>query len=916
MVMLVLVLGLMPIPGLALISTTSYTSACTNIATPVSYYPFVSYPAAALRRELPPLSHHHDGGPLWPAAGRHLRDVALGSGLLSPPGASLPRPAPLVGRAARRTPTIAGLCVDNFLLQDAALQGLCAPLRGGLYPRSGRHGAALAFLGLGAAGRRVSLHVGGAAVTSLVPSKLVKKMLWPAGSCPGAACGAAEAADGPNGFLCTCSSLLGPAQCAVFALTAVKPSSGACIFGDVMMVLQPAALPLRAAGGVALEEVGLRVPSSPLSSLPSSPCSVVHSPPGVAFGPSQQYLCSITTCVAMPLMPQSLGMLKPWVLLIQSGPPSSGDAYAGKAGTTGLLSGLRKPVGTVYPTPSWSVYGNVCITGRVCLSSAWGSRFQGSCYALPMAMSSNGFHLIDYSLLRRRRRPLDGGCRALKLMTLFFSGSCACLQRFFGMSSAFVVATMGMVLLMENFGQGLYVDSLALLWSFAVGAVFHTVARLLGYQLPPSFSGWLVSGGRELVMIFSSCPGISAALLFWGVLGWQFHSAVAVCLSCNGNVPNCPGDATCPMALALATNLAVMAGGEAVANKVLDMGSGGAPILPLTWLQVLRPSILDALVTVARRAPVGTPQGIRDMSVKEILDALIAGSTSHMDARLELARRVTDPAISSADKTQIKVVCEVLPKASAEGEPHASRSNRMGNAGALQYVFALAMRIVRYLADPTRVSIAGGSSETQGSSSTAATLASIELKRPKSLHDFMHSLTIWQSILSAVGLASAVVLGPFLSDVVHTPMADYGWEVALEHFLLYLQKIDSGCGWALATATSQGSQDTFLHRAIKAAPAPARDTLTPKRPGADPSVGKAEGVKVKFNGKSSSDPNARPCVAFNTGSEHRRLNPDGSCPFRHVCDQWVSDKGPAGKCQMAHARVACTNPLKVADKVE
>ena len=325
-------------------------------------------------------------------AGRHLRGVALGSRLLSPSGASLPRPAPLVGRVARCATAIAGPFVKKILLQEAALQGLCAPLRGGLCLRSGQHGASLAFLGHGAAARPVSLRVGGATVTSLVPSKLVKKMLWPAGSCPGAAYGAAEAVDGPNGFLWTCSSPLGSADCAVFALTAEKTSSGACICGEVMMVLQPAVLPLRAAGGVALEGMGLRVPSSPLSSLPSSPCPVVHSPPGVASGPSHQCLCSITTCVAVPLMPQSLGVLKPWVLLIQSGPPSSGDAYAGKAGTTGLLSGLRKPVGTVYPTPSWSVYDNVCVTGRVCLSSAWGSRFQGSCYALPMAMSSNGFH--------------------------------------------------------------------------------------------------------------------------------------------------------------------------------------------------------------------------------------------------------------------------------------------------------------------------------------------------------------------------------------------------------------------------------------------------------------------------------------------------------------------------------------------
>ena len=131
--------------------------------------------------------------------------------------------------------------MKKILLQEAALQGLCAPLRGGLCLRSGQHGASLAFLGHGAAARPVSLRVGGATVTSLVPSKLVKKMLWPAGSCPGAAYGAAEAVDGPNGFLWTCSSPLGSADCAVFALTAEKTSSGACMCGEVMMVLQPGA---------------------------------------------------------------------------------------------------------------------------------------------------------------------------------------------------------------------------------------------------------------------------------------------------------------------------------------------------------------------------------------------------------------------------------------------------------------------------------------------------------------------------------------------------------------------------------------------------------------------------------------------------------------------------------------------------
>ena len=36
--------------------------------------------------------------------------------------------------------------------------------------------------------------------------------------------------------------------------------------------------------------------------------------------------------------------------------------------------------------------------------------------------------------------------------------------------------------------------------------------------------------------------------------------------------------------------------------------------------------------------------------------------------------------------------------------------------------------------------------------------------------------------------------------------------------------------------------------------------------------------------------------------------PDGTCRYKHACDKWVSDKGPAGHCFGAHPRAVCTNP--------
>ena len=45
------------------------------------------------------------------------------------------------------------------------------------------------------------------------------------------------------------------------------------------------------------------------------------------------------------------------------------------------------------------------------------------------------------------------------------------------------------------------------------------------------------------------------------------------------------------------------------------------------------------------------------------------------------------------------------------------------------------------------------------------------------------------------------------------------------------------------------------------------------------------------------------------------LKPDGTCRFAHVCDMWVTGKGPKGRCMgekgtPGHSRLKCDNPDK------
>ena len=104
--------------------------------------------------------------------------------------------------------------------------------------------------------------------------------------------------------------------------------------------------------------------------------------------------------------------------------------------------------------------------------------------------------------------------------------------------------------------------------------------------LATRFVGSAFSVPRRAQLAPAAAPG-----LLWALLFARLPMGASVCLSCAGNDPNCKGDDTCILAMALATNLAVMAG-TAAAGKVITMGEDGKHILPLSWLQFLKPSVL------------------------------------------------------------------------------------------------------------------------------------------------------------------------------------------------------------------------------------------------------------------------------------------------------------------------------------
>ena len=389
----------------------------------------------------------------------------------------------------------------------------------------------------------------------------------------------------------------------------------------------------------------------------------------------------------------------------------------------------------------------------------------------------------------------------------------------------------------------------------------------------------------------------------------------SVCLSCAGNDPNCSGDSTtCVLAQALIANRAVVAG-VAGAATTLTMGEDGKHILPLSWLQVLKPSVLNTLQSLSKKAPNGTPLDLIALSIKELSAAITGGRIQVSDGRFEFIRRMADDGVSVADLNKMEKICSALPMRAEDVRVSAPLS-RLQNSGALSYVFALSSQIVHRLSSSSKASLSVADSS---NTSLSGATVSMDIKRPQSSESFSHMLVVWQSVLSATGLANAVTLGPFLVEVVYDIISFKGWKVAFEHFLLYIAKIDSGCGWQIATATTMGSHDTFLHKAERAAGVLEPNKPSPPQP-APPSGDKlptSSGQQASpiWNGRFNTDSAARPCAAHNLGQDHIKLNKDGSCPYNHSCDRFISGKGPGAQCRStAHVRSACDHPEKSVSK--
>jgi len=396
----------------------------------------------------------------------------------------------------------------------------------------------------------------------------------------------------------------------------------------------------------------------------------------------------------------------------------------------------------------------------------------------------------------------------------------------------------------------------------------------------------------------------------------------AKCLSCYGGAFGCVGSTeTCPWKTGMDANRLIiqsLAAGVTAATSSLAI----AKLLPVRFRQIFGRVVLDILLSIAGKAKDGAEFSPEGKGIVQIVSAVKAGTFSKNEAIMHLLGTMEDVDLEdphhASRMKQLQSSLDIVKEI-----PESLSSATASSKGVYLFILAKLSVAVCHVTDLS-VSLDAciecedeGTSEGGSKSSTSGVskAASATLRRPKNVGNMMLLLNDFVLVCTAVGIATPLVLCPFLADVVYIPVSEgvLDWPVAFELLLIYLQEVDRHPDqWSLATIYA-GSGAIDVRRKEASAIAKARYPASFFRAhggnpgGGNPGAKKLDNVE-QFNATSK-----RGCTAWNNGTAHDASSVDanGRCKFRHACNQWVTDKGKGGQCLGDHKRGACDCTLTV-----
>ena len=297
-------------------------------------------------------------------------------------------------------------------------------------------------------------------------------------------------------------------------------------------------------------------------------------------------------------------------------------------------------------------------------------------------------------------------------------------------------------------------------------------------------------------------------------------------------------------------------------------------------------------------------------SVQELFNAAKSGIVNAGDAMAELGGRI--PAAAADVQSTIGHTISALENLVKVGQIVKNPNQVSGN---FLRLWACVTKKMKRLSGPvvvvegTTLTLEAG--ETEGEKQRPAKFT---VDRMLSERLFDACVYQWSLLTHTLGIMAFEVSASFVFDTCYTLRVRHSesfW-TAQEYFIACLDLLDQGK--VKADKVIEFDRSVMLADARRFG-----EMFEAKATRSGPSD--KGGSSKRWNGECQPCDSTKvaPCPYFNAGKEHdpKHLGSSGKCVFRHVCNHWVSNKGPGGRCESPdHPRTKCDNPNKCDKRVE
>ena len=370
---------------------------------------------------------------------------------------------------------------------------------------------------------------------------------------------------------------------------------------------------------------------------------------------------------------------------------------------------------------------------------------------------------------------------------------------------------------------------------------------------------------------------------------------------CRGHFPHRQVAGCCPIEISAANR--VITGGNRPATTALPIPTDICQAVDTTEVVYLNKDdhTNDAAFDVA------------GSNAEDLMNAVQSGVLDGATVMSELARRIP----GAADAEARSVLTSSVTALKALIDTGIVLRTRQESNGNLLRLWILAAKRTISLSGPLlsveehnggpMVAVVGAGN----ASSSFTSRTKLQIRRIQSEHEFDMAVYMWSVLAHSLGLMTFEISVHFIFEAVYSLRAKHKetfW-TAQEYLIECFDLVDRGL--CKVSEVANHDRNLMLDSARR---------LGLEFAGAFSKKGDAlaappEGGGVVWNGRCQRpDSKANLCNSYNRNKAHddpRHLTSDGTCRFRHLCNHWVTDKGPSGRCMSsAHGWFNCDNPTR------